>query len=85
MTVTLTPTQRRLLESDRTREALGPAVADDVTAALRAAGHPDAETISVDLMPWRDALSAALREVGPDSEDATVMEAADNLVKQLSV
>jgi hypothetical protein len=81
---TITPTQRTLLGSERMRQALGPSVADQVAGAVSAAPAMDDGMTTLDLTPWRDALTAALRETGPDSDDATVMEAADNLVKQLS-
>jgi hypothetical protein len=81
---TLTPTQRTLLQSDRVREALGSPAADEVAGAVSGAAEADDGMTTVDLDPWRDALSGALREIGPDSGDSTVMEAADNLVKQLS-
>ena len=80
----LTPTQVELLTAERTRKALGQSVAEEVSTAVEGGALDEAGTVTVDLTPWRDAISAALREIGPDSEDATEMEAVDNLVKQLS-
>jgi hypothetical protein len=80
---TLTPSQLDLLTSEPLRRALGEPTADEVAAAVTGAAPGEDGLIVVDLEPWREAVSAALREVGPDSVDSTTMEAADNLVKQL--
>jgi hypothetical protein len=81
---TLTPTQVELLTGERTRKALGEPLDEEIATAVEGGALDDDGTVTVDLTPWRDAISAALREVGPDSVDSTEMEAVDNLVKQLS-
>ena len=81
---TFTTDQAEIITGPAVSRILGDAVAQEVAAAFERA-EPDAEgNRTVDLGEHRTAILAALREISPDTIDATRQQTTEQLIRTLA-